>query len=155
MRRHFEHGCRGRNLVAEIVAAELRVEQRIITSTAGFVAFVPFASGYPYEIWIAPRPEIMPSSFLDIGDMSPLAGVLLDCLHRLVHSVTGAYNIVLHLPPVGLDREPYAAWWLQIVPRCTIDAGFEICSGLRINPVPPEEGARVLRNATQREANGE
>src|SRR5204863_40164 len=57
MRRHFEHGCRGRNLVAEIVAAELRVEQRIITSTAGFVAFVPFASGYPYEIWIAPRAE--------------------------------------------------------------------------------------------------
>jgi len=36
-------------------------------------------------------------------------------------------------------------WRIEIMPRLTKVAGFEWGTGLYINPVPPEEAARQLR----------
>jgi UDPglucose--hexose-1-phosphate uridylyltransferase len=42
-------------------------------------------------------------------------------------------------------EEPHLHWWLQILPRLVTPAGFEIDSGMRINPALPEENAELLR----------
>lgn len=44
----------------------------------------------------------------------------------------------------GTDA-PHLHWYLQICPRLTTLAGFEIGSGMRINPSIPEEDAGFLR----------
>jgi len=36
-------------------------------------------------------------------------------------------------------------WHIEILPRLTLIAGFEVGTGFYINPTPPEEAAKYLR----------
>lgn len=47
--------------------------------------------------------------------------------------------------PTGLADEPYLDWYLQLMPRLTKAAGFELGSRIYINPVPPEGSAEAMR----------
>jgi UDPglucose--hexose-1-phosphate uridylyltransferase len=42
---------------------------------------------------------------------------------------------------------PYYHWRLDVMPKLTKVAGFEWGTGFYINPTPPEESARFLREA--------
>jgi UDPglucose--hexose-1-phosphate uridylyltransferase len=42
---------------------------------------------------------------------------------------------------------PHYHWHLEIIPKLTKVAGFEWGTGFYINPTPPEESARFLREA--------
>lgn len=57
------------------------------------------------------------------------------------------FNFMIHASPLqASDSElPYIHWYLQIVPHLTGVGGFELGSGCYINPVFPEDAAKVLR----------
>jgi UDPglucose--hexose-1-phosphate uridylyltransferase len=59
-----------------------------------------------------------------------------------------AYNILWRLPPLTMAPVPYYRWRLEILPRLTTFAGFELASGIYINPILPEQSAAELRQAT-------
>jgi len=46
----------------------------------------------------------------------------------------------------GASGIPALHWHLRILPQVTVPAGFELGSGLAINPSLPEEDAAVLRS---------
>jgi UDPglucose--hexose-1-phosphate uridylyltransferase len=53
---------------------------------------------------------------------------------------------VLHTSPCNDgSADAYYHWHIEIMPKLTKVAGFEWGSGFYINPTPPEEAARVLR----------
>jgi UDPglucose--hexose-1-phosphate uridylyltransferase len=75
-----------------------------------------------------------------------LAIVLKDSLARLAQLLNNPdYNHVIHSSRVDGEDEDSFLWHLQIVPRLTRIAGFEIGSGMRINTARPEETARAMR----------
>lgn len=43
------------------------------------------------------------------------------------------------------SEAPFMHWFLQIVPQLSVTAGFEIGTGCHINPVFPEDAAKILR----------
>jgi UDPglucose--hexose-1-phosphate uridylyltransferase len=54
-----------------------------------------------------------------------------------------AYNVLFHLPPYAeMETEP---WYVEIFPRLTTAAGFELGTDIWVNPVAPEMAARRLR----------
>ncbi len=53
-----------------------------------------------------------------------------------------AYNLVVHTAPP--DTGPYH-WYVEIVPRLSVVAGFEQATGILVNTVPPERAAADLR----------
>ena len=55
------------------------------------------------------------------------------------------FNFVLHTAPVSDDELEYYHWHIEIMPKLTRVAGFEIGSGFYINPTPPEDAAQYLR----------
>ncbi|WP_338675330.1 hypothetical protein V1460_21905 [Streptomyces sp. SCSIO 30461] len=57
------------------------------------------------------------------------------------------YNYALISAPNGEEATAYFAWHLQLVPRLSAIAGFELGSGMAVNPVPPEDAAAQLRRA--------
>jgi len=59
---------------------------------------------------------------------------------RAIDTVFGdvSYNVVVQQGP---------RWWVDIVPRMTVRAGFELGTGLHVNPVRPEDAAEALREA--------
>jgi UDPglucose--hexose-1-phosphate uridylyltransferase len=54
---------------------------------------------------------------------------------------------VLHTAPPGEDA-PHYHWHWEILPRLTGIAGYELATGCYLNPLPPEEAAKKLREFT-------
>jgi UDPglucose--hexose-1-phosphate uridylyltransferase len=146
-RRYFE--LKERCVFCDIVQQELAAQEtsRVVSATDHFLAMEPFAPRFPFETWILPRQHA--AAFQSIEDpaaMLELAAVLKDTLQRLNLALERPpYNIVLHTSPVHNGVADYYHWHLEITPKLTRVAGFEIGSGFYINPTPPEDAARFLR----------
>jgi UDPglucose--hexose-1-phosphate uridylyltransferase len=77
-----------------------------------------------------------------------LAQVLGDSLGRLYRLLSNPdYNYVVRSSPHHAAGEPHFHWYLEILPRLTTQAGFEIGSGIGVNVVAPETAAAQLRDA--------
>ena len=71
-------------------------------------------------------------------------------LHQVVSKLelaldSPAYNYIIHTAPFDHGELPHYHWHIEVIPRLTKVAGFEWGSGFYINPVPPENAARFLR----------
>ena len=53
--------------------------------------------------------------------------------------------IVLHTQPLKSNPLDHYHWHFEIVPKLTNIAGFEWGTGFYINPMPPEDACRYLR----------
>jgi UDPglucose--hexose-1-phosphate uridylyltransferase len=75
-----------------------------------------------------------------------LAEILKNVLARLhVGLADPDFNLTIDTVPRGEEQGEYFLWHIQILPRLTQQAGFEMGSGMSINPVLPEEAAALLR----------
>ncbi len=146
-RRYFE--LKERCVFCDIVAQETDENngRRVVSLTEHFLAIEPFAPRFPFETWILPRRHR--ASFpltSDGGEMRALAEILKDTLQRLNRALDRPpYNLVIHTAPVSEGDVDYYHWHLEIMPKLTRVAGFEIGSGFYINPTPPEDAAQYLR----------
>ena len=106
-------------------------------------AWVPAASRFPGELWIAP--EVHAADFRE-ADVTPLASALRRALVATRVATTGApLNLWLHTAPADL-RGGYH-WHIEVAPRVTGLAGFELGAEIALVSLDPEEAARALRQA--------
>ena len=152
------HELKERCLLCDMVAQELEDGRRIVSLDEQFVAWAPYASRFPFELLIAPRRHAHDFGLLPDDLLMPLARILSDVLGRLKAFLRDVpYNLVLHSAPnthVQPRRAHYFTslehdwhWHLEVLPRITRVAGFEWGTDFHINPTPPEEAARLLREA--------
>ncbi len=125
----------------------------LTVSTAGdWVAWVPFAATWPYELRIAPRTTVGALTDDDC-DRDGLAAVLIDALARLDQLFDGPmpYMLWIHQRPTDGDEWPNARLHLHITPlyrRAGVQrfvASAEQGSGVFFNPVEPADAASALR----------
>ncbi|KAK1681855.1 hypothetical protein QYE76_042703 [Lolium multiflorum] len=127
---------------------ELQCKDILVSETQNFSAIVPFAASYPFEIWIIPQEH---SSFfheIDQDKVLDLGSLLKNILEKLCKQLNDPpFNYMIHSAPFGLSSScmPYTHWFLQIVPQLSVTGGFEMGSGCYINPVFPEDAAKILR----------
>jgi UDPglucose--hexose-1-phosphate uridylyltransferase len=153
IRRRLEEAQRyyddlGTCVYCDILEHELAGETRVVCSNAGFVALCPFASAVPFETWILPRRHASSFGVLSDDEIPLLGSMLRNVLQRL-HRLLGNpdYNYVVRSAPHHSAGEPHFHWYVEILPRLTTRAGFEIGSGININVVVPEDAAKQLREA--------
>jgi UDPglucose--hexose-1-phosphate uridylyltransferase len=142
---------KNRCLMCEILDKEINDGARIVVNESGYIVLAPFAASSPFQLNIVPRDHSSDFSLSDDDSLGHLAQVLGGTLRRL-RSVLGEHpwNMVLHNAPANLDGERDATayhWFLEITPRLTNPAGFEMGSGFFINTVAPEECAALLRES--------
>ena len=143
-KRYFEF--KERCIFCDIIRQEITDQERIVKDHDAFVAHMPFASRFPFEICIIPKAH--QSSFLEMSDAEYviLARCLKDTLLRLKLALNNPpFNYVLHTRPLSPECHEYYHWHFEIIPRLTKVAGFEWGTGFYINPTPPEEAAAFLR----------
>jgi UDPglucose--hexose-1-phosphate uridylyltransferase len=148
-RYYREHG---RCLFCDLVVQEVRLGCRVVVENAAFIALAPFASRFPFEMWILPRGHA--ASFeTGCGEAyGLLALVLQKVLYRAYRLLNDpAYNLVLHSAPWRNAGDGSYHWHLEIIPRLTGVAGFEWGSGFFINSTTPEAAARALRGVSEGE----
>jgi UDPglucose--hexose-1-phosphate uridylyltransferase len=143
---HAKHIERGVCVMCEVLGHELEEKTRIVALTARHVVLTPYAAASPYETWIVPREH--QNSFVQAGaaSLADLAAALKDALTRMRRLLQDPpYNYVIESFD-GSGSEGWLHWRLRIVPSIVRPGGFEIGSGLPINPSSPEEDAAALRN---------
>ncbi len=135
----------GRCVYCDILAFEMGDRRRVIEENSSFVAFVPFAAEVPCEIWIVPKQHQGDFGSITEQEKSDFASILKNALAKLDEKLNNPdYNYVINTAARYKAEEPQIHWYCQIRPRLTTPAGFEIGSGMSINPSIPEIDAEFL-----------
>lgn len=139
---------RGRCIYCDMVRQEIEESARLVSVGERFVAFAPFAPRFPFETWLVAREHFATWQSLDDSRVADLARVLKDVLERIGRALGRPdYNFVLHTAPSGAGENEHYHFHLELLPKLSKIAGFEVGTGFYINPVAPEDSARYLREA--------
>lgn len=141
MRAYFEH-TQGRNLIEDLLVEEVREGSRLVAIDDDAALLAPFASSSQFRLMIVPRrPEPRFEESSERG-----AGMLFLALQSLrAHfGVMPSLNLWVRTAPVGAE---IYCWRIEIAPRLSQPAGFELGTGVAINAVAPETAAARLRAA--------
>jgi UDPglucose--hexose-1-phosphate uridylyltransferase len=128
-----------------LVRDETRRPDRLVWEDGASVAFAPYASRSPFEVWIVPRRHESDFGRASAVDVSATAEALRQVLARLSASLDGPpYNLVLHTAPLREQVDATYHWHWEIHPRLREIAGLEVGTGLPVNPVSPEDAVEEL-----------
>jgi UDPglucose--hexose-1-phosphate uridylyltransferase len=142
---YFEY--RERCIFCDIIRQETQEKERVILENKYFLAFCPFVSRFPFEVWIMPKQHNGYFCHMPPEEIPALASILKDTLTKIKNIFASpAYNFIMHSSPVNGDTGPeYYHWHIEIMPKLTRVAGFEWGSGFYVVPTPPELAAKYLR----------
>ena len=142
----------GRILLDDVIKREIKDEKRIICENNEWIAYVPYAARYPFEIHIAPKRSVARMSDLDEGQSENFASVAKEVLTRLdgVFGIEMAYIAAWYQAPVNLGSDSMRLHW-QIVSvrrqpgKLKYLSGSESAMGAFIMDLEPEQSAQQLR----------
>jgi UDPglucose--hexose-1-phosphate uridylyltransferase len=138
---------RGRCIYCDMIHQELGTEKRIVLDMPNFVVFAPYASRFPFEMWILPKNHNSHYENIQKNEVDELGTVLKTILMKLETGLDKpAYNYIIHTSPFDTQLLPHYHWHIEVIPRLTRVAGFEWGTGFYINPVPPEQAAAFLKD---------
>ena len=141
------HDFRERCLFCDMLRQEVETQLRVVVETPQVVAFAPFASRTPFETWILPRRHSAGFEHADPEELRDVARVLHTVLRKLDDALGDPpHTLVLHSAPSGSGESPSFHWHLELTPALSVP-GPDEGSTFHVNPVPPEDAARFLRDA--------
>lgn len=145
-RRYFDY--RERCIYCDILAQESESNDRIVIETDHFLVISPWAPRFPFETWIVPRRHQSHFESVESHVLPNLARILRHTIQKIDRVLEHPpYNLVIHTGPLQEGPIQHFHWHIEIIPKLTKVAGFEWGSGFYINPTPPEESAKFLRDA--------
>ena len=122
-----------------------KARPRLVWEDDASVAFAPWGSRSPFEVWVVPRRHEADFGAGTDADVQATARALRNVLGRLGASLDGPpYNLVLHSAPLRERVEATFHWHWEIHPRLREIAGLELGTGLPVNPVSPEDAVEEL-----------
>lgn len=125
----------------------------VVASAGDWVAWVPHAATWPYELRLAPR-QLVGSLADENCDRPGLAALLVDVLARLDQRFDEPmpYMLWIHQRPADGQDWPGARVHVHIAPQLRSPgtpryvAAAEVGAGIYFNPVVPESAAAELRS---------
>jgi UDPglucose--hexose-1-phosphate uridylyltransferase len=154
-RLHHYYHTHGKSLFDDIISQELHDQERIVIENDDFIAFCPYASAYPFEVMITAKENIGSIEFVQEKYLNTLSMFLKELMF-LMYGQLGDFdfNMSLCVPPLQRiaqtesffdDLGAISRFTIRITPRIYKHGGFEISTGMMINPVSPEESAMFLK----------
>ncbi len=131
----------------DLVLADAAPKDLVVDRRGAVTTWCPRASTARWMLRIAhdhAGPELATAD----DDVVVEVGLALrDGLARLARAVGGdvPYNMVIHGAPRG--RAPFH-WYVEVIPRVSVAAGFEQATGILVNSTPPEQAAHHLRETS-------
>ncbi len=134
-----------RCVFCDIISYELSCMKRVIFENEDFVAICPYASRFPFEVWILPRRHDPMYEDIQENELKNFTQIMKVINKKICFSLSNPpYNYLLHTSPLKSYNLPHYHWHLEIMPKLTGVGGFEWGTGFYINCVPPEEAAKFL-----------
>jgi UDPglucose--hexose-1-phosphate uridylyltransferase len=138
-----------RCVFCDIIRQELDTGSRIIAENESFVTLAPYAPRFPFETWLLPKRHESAFENSSSQMFADLAKALKNLLQRADRVLDNpAYNMIVHSSPAQDPQLDHYHLHIEFMPKLTKTAGFEWGTGFYINPTPPEESARFLREVS-------
>jgi UDPglucose--hexose-1-phosphate uridylyltransferase len=149
-RRYFAY--KERCVFCDYILQERRSKTRVIVEEPTIIAMSPYAARAPFEVWILPLKHSADFQTISQDETWHLGKVLkrllssLRKLHQASGYVISVYTAPYRRPKPGAWEtiESDFHWHIEIRPSVNILNGLKQDGRLHLNPVPPEEAARVL-----------
>lgn len=131
----------GAHLLEDVLVEEVRRRERLVAIDDEAALICPWASRSPYELRLVPR-SVEPRFDRDERGAALLGRALAALTSRF--DAPPQLNLWVRTAPRGCEE---FHWHIDIAPRLTVRAGFELGTAIEINPVTPERAAAELREA--------
>jgi UDPglucose--hexose-1-phosphate uridylyltransferase len=131
----------GARLLEDVATEEVRRNERLVAVDDEAVLVAPWASRSPFHLRLIPR--VPAPRFENSEGGAAMLGTALRALGAALGG-TPQLNLWIRTAPRGTAE---FCWHLEILPRLTVRAGFELGTGVDINTYAPERAASDLREA--------
>lgn len=153
-REHFQQ--KDRCVFCDIVRQEEKSGERVVDSQGDYLAFCPYASRVPFEIWLIARKHNhlfeTPRAGANRGNFAALLGRTL----RRLNQVAPAYHLVIHTSPNTLHPKGELSdywktiaddyhWHIEILPIVEQRSKSYSIKEIYFNALLPEQAAERLR----------
>ena len=148
-----KHGACARCLM---IKDDLKEPIRLVEENKYAIAATPFASKQPFEIRILPQRHTSHFARTSSAELAGVAALLQSVLRRVRKYLNDPdFNFFIHSAPFEKpgekkDRYNFHHWHIEVIPKISIMAGFELSTGIDINVVEPEKAAAILRGERPR-----
>ncbi len=137
----------GECLKCDMIKKEAEEGIRVILETEFFITFIPFAALSPFHIWIFPRRHMASFSSIRDEEIRDLALHMKTVLYKLNIGLDDPdYNYAFSSSSPRYSDSEFSHWYISIIPRVLETTGFELGSGIYVNPSIPENNAAFLRS---------
>ena len=130
----------GGGLLSDVLVEEVRRRDRLVAIDDEAALICPWASRSPFELRVIPRRES--ARFEEDEGGAAMIRAAMQALAKLFDGPP-ELNLWVRTAPRGANQ---FHWHVDIAPRLTIKAGFELGTGVDINVYPPEKAASDLRD---------
>jgi UDPglucose--hexose-1-phosphate uridylyltransferase len=134
----------GAGLLSDILVEEVRRRERLVAIDDEAALICPWASHGPFELRVIPRTET--ASF---AEGSAGTAMIAAALRLLARCFDGSPELNLWVRTAPSGQSAGFHWHVDISPRISIKAGFELGTGVDINTYPPERAAADLRQVLE------
>jgi UDPglucose--hexose-1-phosphate uridylyltransferase len=145
----------GRVLLDDVVAREINDGTRITAQNEHWVAYVPFAARYPFEIHVAPKESAADLTELSTEQLEAFPEIAKTVLLQLdgVFNIEMPYMAAWHQAPVSIGRDLLRLHWqitsIRRAPgKLKYLAGSESAMGAFIMDMTPEQSCEQLKSVT-------
>ena len=142
----------GKVLMNEIIKREMAEQKRIVFENEFWVAFVPYAAKYPFEIQVAPKQSVADLSKLNEEQLNSWPEIASTIMKKLdgVYGVSMPYIAAWYQAPVKRGGDIMKLHWQINSVRATPEklkylAGSESAMGAFVADQTPEQIAQTLR----------
>jgi UDPglucose--hexose-1-phosphate uridylyltransferase len=133
----------GSDLVLDDLS-DANARSQCVVSGPEVAAWCPSGSASPFEVRIAALNASGRFDEAGDGQVLGVAIVLRDVLAAIATALGSVpYNVVVHTAH-SAARATYH-WWVEVLPRVAVVAGFELGTGVLVNTVAPDAAAARLR----------
>ncbi len=136
----------GRCVRCDIIKVESTAKTRIIVENKHAIAIAPYASKRPFEVAVVPKKhwpsfrETPPAAVRDI------ALALQFAMQRMKKYINDPdLNFFIHDTPLDHKDYRHHHWHIEVIPKTSLEAGFEFSTRIDINVVDPDNAAAILR----------
>lgn len=129
-----------------IIKQEKRDSLRIVGENEHFLAFVPFAARSAFEVWIIPQKHQPYFERISSEEEFACAELLKDVLKKYQEKLNDIpFNMYLHTSPCDGKDYNFYHWHIELLPKTSTWAGFEMGTGIEISTLEPEKAAAFLK----------
>lgn len=133
----------GGDLLTDVLVEEVRRRDRLVAIDDEAALICPWATRTPFELRVLPRTAEERFERSEVG-----TAMIRTALRLLAERFDGSPELNLWVRTAPAGGEAFH-WHVDIAPRLTTRASFELGTGVDINVYPPERAAADLRECMQ------